>query len=486
MNQDPMEKSLKQGHCLKSADREDMPAAAPPSPFFSSRAKGSLAFAVLFALLAAEAGGVGAQQAQAQGAPTNDDFPLQALGTTINQRPIASTTTNPFEDGGAAQHAPQNNSSQASHAALTHDGNVIRQSNVPVPAHQGQQPRQAQQPQSQSQPQQQAQPQQQQAQTNEPRYAYTPGLGMQPVQGHPANAASVAPLPDPRLPYLVDIPQEALNRLAPANVDQIRQIMQELYLRQGAAVTPLKNAVNSRASQHRVDLSPGAAPPVIRVLAGMGATVNFVDGGGNPWPISFASNFNSQAASVTQMAPHVLSISANSHHLTGSVGVMLDNLHTPINFIVTPAQENTDYRVDLIVPGLSPDAPPMVGAIESRPEIGGDNLTDYLYGATPNSAQRLNVSGVGSQETNTRAWQDSEGLLILRTTAKVVSPGWYDVLPTLDGTSVYRLPSTPIVRVSVNGKIQSFSIDGLQPLKASEPRKAHARGMAAPARVSQN
>jgi intracellular multiplication protein IcmK len=196
----------------------------------------------------------------------------------------------------------------------------------------------------------------------------------------------------------------------------------------------------------------------------MGATVNFVDSAGNPWPISFANNFNAEASTVTQMAPHVLSVSANSPHLSGSVGVMLQGLTTPVNFVVTPAQEETDYRVDLHISGLSPEATPVTGGVRSsRPGAGDDELMGYLYGATPQGSSRLDVSMTGSAKNSARAWQSEKGRLILRTSAQIQSPGWYQRLPAIDGTAVYELPPTSVVRVSVDGVTQSLVIKGLVP-----------------------
>src|SRR5690606_3025973 len=110
-------------------------------------------------------------------------------------------------------------------------------------------------------------------------------------------------LPNPQL----DIPGEVIKQVAPATTEQIRQIIEEIHLRQGAASTPVNPGIVNQASQYVVDLSPGATPPVVRVAKGVGAIVNFVDSAGNPWPISFARNFHQEAATVTQMATHVLS-----------------------------------------------------------------------------------------------------------------------------------------------------------------------------------
>lgn len=373
-------------------------------------------------------------------APVAAQTYLEALGASIDLQAIGEVG-----QVSSAVRLAQAPAAASAPARLEHDGGIVRQSNVPAPgATQVTAPTPA--------------PATAPAQAVQNVSSTAPGAAL--GQG---NSTQAMALPDPRITPAIDIPQEVLNQLAPANTEQLRQILKELNERQGAAVTPVRPELTSKASQYVVDLSPGATPPVIRVASGVGATVNFVDAGGNPWPITFANNFNAEAATITQMAPHVLSVAANSPHLTGSVGVMLQGLTTPVNFMITPAQQTTDYRVDLLIPGMSPDSPPMVGAMQSRPAIGGQDLKDYLYGATPEGAIRLKVGGDAAKASLTRAWQDTKGNLVLRTSARVVSPGWYHMLPALDGTSVYQLAPTPVVRVSVDGQLQTFSIEGLVP-----------------------
>jgi len=289
--------------------------------------------------------------------------------------------------------------------------------------------------------------------------APSPAPGARPT----GNTATVSPLPSPKIAQ-PNYTQEVLNRMAPADGAQLREILKELYERQGAALTPENPGVTCKATQYTVDLSPGAAPPVIRVAKGLGATVDFVDSAGNPWPITFANNFYAQADTVTQMAPHVLSVASNSPHLSGSVGVMLKGLSTPINFVVTPAQEEADCRVDLHVPGLAPGATAAPGALDARPGLAKGNLTGFLYGGTPKGATRLKVQADGGLKDTTRAWQENgNGHLILRTNAQVESPGWYQRLPALDGTAVYELPPASHIRVALDGNPSVIVVQGLVP-----------------------
>ena len=380
-----------------------------------------------------------APNALAQGAPAllGQQSYLEVAGAKI---PVSATP-----EAGADRNALLNPEGEGDGRPV-HQGNINQVSNVPSPGKIGSKP---------------------QAKPAPPPGNVQPSQLPTIVQPQLPGAApsaqqvsQVAPLPPPKL----DIRQEVLNKVAPADPEQLRAIVEELYQRQGAATTPVRPGFKSKASQYAVDLSPGATPPVIRVAKGMGATVNFVDSAGNPWPISFANNFYAEAATVTQMAPHVLSVSANSPHLSGSVGVMLQGLTTPVNFVVTPAQDETDYRVDLHIQGLSPDAPPVTGgARTARTAIGGDELMGYMYGATPEGATRLEVSIPGTAQATTRAWQSAKGRLILRTAAQIQSPGWYQRLPALDGTAVYELPPTPVVRVSVDGVTQTLTVKGLMP-----------------------
>ena len=271
-------------------------------------------------------------------------------------------------------------------------------------------------------------------------------------------------LPNPSLimQQRPDIPREIRDRLYPMTPEEIREVISDINERQGAATIPPSANIRSTASQYDVDMSLGATPPVVRITKGLGAMVNFVDAQGNPWPIVSATNFHGEAAQVAQVAPHVLSVASISPYLNGSVGVMLEGLSTPINFMVIPATTERDYRVDLRIPQLGPNAQAISASI-TKPGLGGGNIKDFLYGATPEGATRLKVTGEGVESSNTRAWQNHDGKLVIRSAAQIISPSWIEALSALDGTTVYVLNSTPVVRVSVDGKETMFYIDGLKP-----------------------
>lgn len=286
-----------------------------------------------------------------------------------------------------------------------------------------------------------------------------------PRAGGAANAVLAnEALPSPK----IDFKDEVLTKVAPMDTEMLRSVIQELYNRQAGAVTPANPGMVCRSTQYAVDLSPGATPPVVRVAKGVGAIVNFVDSAGNPWPITFARNFHQEAAIVTQMAPHIISAAASSNHLSGSVGVVLEGLTTPVTFIVTPGQEETDCRVDLRVTGLAPGAVAAPGQITNRPGIAADGLMGFMYGQTPEGAKRLTLTMPGNENNTTRAWQDADGRLVLRTPASVVSPGWYQSMAALDGTTVYQMPPTSVINVSVQGEPRKILISGLVPMSSKK------------------
>lgn len=275
-----------------------------------------------------------------------------------------------------------------------------------------------------------------------------------------ANVAAVEPLPSPKL----DLKQEVLNQVAPMDANLVREVIRELEKRRQAAAVPANTNIKAALSSFNVDLSPGATPPVVRIARGQGAVVTFLDAAGNPWPIEAAENFYTQAMDVKQLSSHVLSVSARSEYLRGSVGVMLKNLSVPVTFTVIPGVESTDYRVDLRVPGMAPGAVPQVAGGAGVTTVGSADLMAFLYGQTPENAKRLQVKG----NPGISAWQSAKGDLILRTNAMVASPAWSEKLPSADGTSVYRLPLTPVVLVSVNGQISNIQIEGIMPVNNQE------------------
>ena len=271
------------------------------------------------------------------------------------------------------------------------------------------------------------------------------------------------PMPSPVVQF--DLTQESLDRVSPYSPDEVRRLRSELDERERAWYENLGKKPQPRAvvSEYRLDLSPGASPPVVRVTLGQGALVTFLSADAKPWPIKNSENFNSKGIHVTQLAAHVLSVSLLSPYATGSVGVMLDGLASGITFTVVPAQKETDHRVEMVVPkvfgaGTETDKDG-VESFSPMPGFNTQELSQYLYKIPPATAKALKVEGAA----DVTAWQVGKDRMIVRTALTVVSPASFRRHSSADGTHVYELPLTSVITVQgPRATYQPLVISGIQ------------------------
>lgn len=278
-------------------------------------------------------------------------------------------------------------------------------------------------------------------------------------------------MPSPVLDF--DIVNEIKDRTAPMSVDEIRRLRIELSERERAwhenvsKLPPPKPVV----SEYRLDLSPGATPPVVRVSMGQGALVTFIGADGKPWPLKDVDNFNSTGIRVSQLSGHVLSVSLKAPYATGSVGVILEELATGVTFGVVPAQHETDHRVEMIVPklfgGEGGSGASSAGSF-SVPSLNTQDLSKYLLKIPPSTARELKVEGGDGLVV---AWQSAKDRIVVRTGRSVVSPAAYRRHSSADGTHVYEFPVTPVLTIQgPRASYETLVISGIQVYGASQPK----------------
>lgn len=202
-----------------------------------------------------------------------------------------------------------------------------------------------------------------------------------------------------------------------------------------------------------VNLSPGATPPVIRLSAGFITSLVFLDSTGAPWPIAAydlgdPNSFNIQ----WDKQGNTLLVQALRRYLSGNLAIMLKGLDTPVMLTLLPGQNAVDYRVDLRVPGLGPNANP---TIDGLPATESPELLNVLNGIPPEKSQSLHITGGDCQ-----GWL-LNGHLFLRTRLTLLSPGWISTMSSADGTHAYELQVTPVILVSQRGKLIKLMIEGL-------------------------
>ena len=263
------------------------------------------------------------------------------------------------------------------------------------------------------------------------------------------------------------VSQEAYNKvvrnISPFTTEQIKdirikfnEINKASNYTGGVPPTPLTSSIV-------VDLATGATPPVIRLAAGYVTTVVFVDSTGQPWPIKAydvgnPNHFNIQWNQSTagektgDTMLNTLMIQAMTQYKDGNIAVMLRGMNTPVIFTMVPGQEVVDYRVDVQIPRLGPNAK---SQLTFTPSEANPLLLDILNNVPPIKATRQKVTG-----GDAKAWAMGKSLYI-RTPLTVVSPAWISKMAGADGhTNAYELPKASVVLAMDNGRLVRLNIGG--------------------------
>ncbi len=203
-----------------------------------------------------------------------------------------------------------------------------------------------------------------------------------------------------------------------------------------------------------INLSPGATPPVVRLYAGFVSTLVFVDSTGAPWPIEAYDLGNPKAFNISwNRKNNMLMIQALTLATVANLMVKLRTQQTPVMITLVPDQQAVDYRVDLRVPGLGPEANAMPSG-DGLPDAANPVLLNILNGIAPLGSKVLHVTGASCQ-----AWL-IDHKLYLRSRFKVISPGWLASMTSADGTNAYELQRTPYVLLTGHGKTIPIRISG--------------------------
>lgn len=257
----------------------------------------------------------------------------------------------------------------------------------------------------------------------------------------------------------IDLRQEAfsntLNNLLPLSPEQIVALRHMYRQTKFAAATSPSTPPKPTSTSQFVSLAPGATPPAIRLSAGFVSSLVFLDSTGAPWPITAYDLGNPKAFDIQwDKKDNTLMVQASSLYTYGNLAVRLKGLTTPVMLTLIPGQKDVDYRVELRVQGLGPEAKPVLSG-GGLPSGANPVLLGVLDGVGPTGSQRLKVSGGQAQ-----AWL-SGGKIFFRSRLTVLSPGWLSIMNSADGTKAYELPRTPNVLVSANGKPVLLKIQGL-------------------------
>ena len=240
--------------------------------------------------------------------------------------------------------------------------------------------------------------------------------------------------------------------LTPEQIVQLRQMQNTIeYAKASTPGTPPKPTATSQF----VNLSPGSTPPVIRLAQGFVSSLVFLDSTGAPWPISAYDLGDPGAFNIQwDKTSNTLMIQALKLYNYGNLAVRLKNLNTSVMLTLIPGQKAVDYRVDLRVQGLGPNAKTMP-LEQGIPAAANELLLHVLDGVPPPGSQRLSVSG-----GDARAWLSNDKMYV-RTNLTILSPGWLASMTSADGTHAYEMQKSPVLLVSWHGKVMQLKVEGL-------------------------
>ncbi len=209
------------------------------------------------------------------------------------------------------------------------------------------------------------------------------------------------------------------------------------------------------ATSQFVNLSPGSTPPVIRLSQGFVSSLVFLDSTGAPWPIAAYDLGNPGAFNIQwDKVSNTMMIQSNKLYTYGNLAVRLQGLNTPVMLTLIPGQKAVDYRVDLRIQGIGPNAN-NAPTEEGLPASANELLLHVLDGVPPPGSSRLVVSG-----GDARAWLFN-GQMYVRTNLTILSPGWIGSMTSADGMHAYEMPKSPVLLVSWHGKVMQLKVEGL-------------------------
>jgi intracellular multiplication protein IcmK len=249
--------------------------------------------------------------------------------------------------------------------------------------------------------------------------------------------------------------KNVLQQAFPLSPNQILNLHNRLDDTQRAAATPAYSRSPEPTSTSLVlNLSPGASPPVIRLALGFVSSLVFVDSTGAPWPIEAYDIGNPTAFNITwNKKNNTLMLQARAAYTYGNMAVKLVDLNTPVMLTLVPGQRVVDYRVDLRVPGLGPNAKPdIIGS--GLPDEADERLLNVLDGIPPDGSKRLRLVGADAE-----AWLIDD-TIFLRTRFNVLSPAWLATMSSADGMNAYKMATTPLILLSRYGKTTQLHIEG--------------------------
>ena len=276
---------------------------------------------------------------------------------------------------------------------------------------------------------------------------------------------------------------ERMQGAIPLSPEMIEQLVQRNKAANRAAEESVTEPAVPLSRRVNVSFAPGEAVSIIDTVKGYPTAVSFFDSTGQPWPIQWDTNSNPAAiaggqncnAQTNQGGPsaiaigffvctptkgsNVLEITPLSLAPRGGLVVSLEGAPKPVTFLLLSGGGRYDADLSVHVADRGPHAKVEIMTQPDAPDTGAPFLTAMLQGIPPADAVPLDVEGVSPE--GLRAWRLGHNVY-LRTTYTLLSPEW-TASEAEAGTTVYAVPNTPVVLLSVNGRTVSASLKDANP-----------------------
>ena len=294
--------------------------------------------------------------------------------------------------------------------------------------------------------------------------------GQTPGSGAPATA-DVGGFANGNSPAAQKAVQDAIP-LTPEMIEDLARRYNATRRAQEQAVTELAAPLNRQVN---VSFAPGAATSIINTVKGYPTAVAFFDSTGQPWPIQWDTNSNPAAITggtncnapangggpsavavgffvcTPTKGSNVLEITPMSLAPRGGMVISLEGAPSPLTFLLISGGGRYDADLSVHVASRGPHAKVEIITQPDAPDTGAPFLTGMLEGVPPADARPLSVEGVSPDTV--RAWRLGRNVY-LRTNYTLLSPEW-TASEAQAGTTVYAIPNTPVVLLSVNGRTVS-------------------------------
>jgi intracellular multiplication protein IcmK len=294
-----------------------------------------------------------------------------------------------------------------------------------------------------------------------------------PAPGEPLSATVVAPGQSAN--GNPSQAEKAANDAIPLSPELIEQLAERYKAAQRAREESITELAAPLNRQVNVSFAPGTAVSIINTVKGYPTAVSFFDSTGQPWPIQWDTNSNPAAiaggtncnAQTNAGGPsaiaigffvctptkgsNVLEITPVSLSPRGGLVVSLEGAPKPLTFLLISGGGRYDADLSIHVADRGPKAKVEIMTQPNAPDTGAPFLTGMLEGVPPADATPLEVEGVSPE--GLRAWRLGHNVY-LRTSYTLLSPEW-TASEAEAGTTVYAVPNTPVVLLSVNGRTVS-------------------------------